>query len=169
MKAASGLNSCRLIMQSKERQRLQGQEGHVLALRAVKRQSDFERAEKIRGLLRWWDTWVQGDCWRVGKRLLTCLWRRKREMKKEKENLHCASGPRFKHAARFWVGLQLSGEDFQLNFKSWKEKEVLQSQKEWDSYSSPVQVHLIMQIVTKQPWKSSARTEVSIYHTEFCQ
>lgn len=76
-------------------------------------------------------------------------------MKKEKKNLHCASGPRFKDVVRFWVGLQLSDEDFQLNFKSQKEKEVLQSQNEWDSCSSPVQVHLIMQIVTKQPWKSS--------------
>lgn len=89
-------------------------------------------------------------------------------MKKEKENLHCLSGPHFKHAVRFCVALQLSGEDFQLNFKSWKEKEVLQSQKEWDSCSSSVQVHLIMQIVTKRPRKSSAGTEVSIYRTELC-
>lgn len=51
-------------------------------------------------------------------------------MKKEKKNLHCASGPRFKDVVRFWVGLQLSDKDFQLNFKSQKEKEVLQSQNE---------------------------------------
>lgn len=70
--------------------------------------------------------------------------------KKEKENLPCASGPRFKRAVRFCIGLQLSGEDFQLNFESQKEKEVLQSQKDWDSCSSALQVHLIMQIVTKQ-------------------
>lgn len=54
----------------------------------------------------------------------------KKRDEKEKEKLHSASGPWFKHAVRFWVGLQLSGEDFQLNFKSQKEKEVLQSQKE---------------------------------------
>lgn len=39
-------------------------------------------------------------------------------MKKEKENLHCLSGLHFKHVVRFCVALQLSGEDFQLNFKS---------------------------------------------------
>lgn len=54
----------------------------------------------------------------------------KKGNKKEKENLPHVSGPCFKHAVRFCIGLQLSGEDFQLNFKSQKENEVLQSQKE---------------------------------------
>lgn len=51
-------------------------------------------------------------------------------MKKEKKNFHSASGPHFKHAVTFCVGLQLSGEDFQFHFKNQKKKEVLQSQKE---------------------------------------
>lgn len=60
--------------------------------------------------------------------------------KKKAKILCCTPEPDFKGAVRFWAGLQLSDEDFQLNFKSWKENEKLDSQKEREKSVTLVKV-----------------------------
>lgn len=98
----------------------------------------FERAKRIRAIWRWWDTWVEEDSsfWesreKTGYTVMKNEWQRKEEeaWKNKREVLRCTPGPGFKGTVRFWIGLQLSDADFQLNFKSWKESEESHSKKE---------------------------------------
>lgn len=91
-----------------------------------------------KAIWRWWDTLSTGldspASWRVRKKTLHIYDGEREKEKKEawrkkKKVLRCTLEAGFKGASGFWVRLQLSDEDFQLNFKSWKENEPKREKK----------------------------------------